>query len=229
MYDELDKGFVLLTYVCIDGQVFFLSLSIGHIGILRGFDGTLEHSIIVLPTLLILEVATGSNDAVDIALEVTQLACDLRAFCKPGNIDLTVGDITVLVALLGRMYGPVNQLLSMQLEDGGWAVIGTVGDIDVTAMAVQALAVHCGTNPEVQSACDRALEFLSEHQQDYGGYQSFGTENLESTAQVVTALSALGIDGFSDERFIKNGNTLLTGMLTFRQPDGTLSPDRFSV
>ena len=25
--------------------------------------------------------------------------------------DLTVGDITVLVALLGRMYGPVNSLL----------------------------------------------------------------------------------------------------------------------
>ena len=93
MYDELDKGFVLLTDVCIDSQVFFLSLSIGHIGILRGFDGTLEHSIIVLPTLLILEVATGSNDAVDIALEVTQLVCDLRAFCKPGNINLTVGDI----------------------------------------------------------------------------------------------------------------------------------------
>ncbi len=29
---------------------------------------------------------------------------------------LTVGDITVLVALLGRMYGPVNSLLNMQVE-----------------------------------------------------------------------------------------------------------------
>ena len=29
---------------------------------------------------------------------------------------LTVGDITVLVALLGRMYGPVNQLLNIQVE-----------------------------------------------------------------------------------------------------------------
>ncbi len=29
---------------------------------------------------------------------------------------LTVGDITVLVALLGRMYGPVNNLLNMQVE-----------------------------------------------------------------------------------------------------------------
>ena len=32
------------------------------------------------------------------------------------DADLTVGDITVLVALLGRMYGPVNQLLSIQVD-----------------------------------------------------------------------------------------------------------------
>ncbi len=30
--------------------------------------------------------------------------------------DLSVGDITVLVALLGRMYGPVNQLLNIQVD-----------------------------------------------------------------------------------------------------------------
>lgn len=30
--------------------------------------------------------------------------------------DLTVGDITVLVALLGRMYGPVNSLLNIQVD-----------------------------------------------------------------------------------------------------------------
>ena len=30
--------------------------------------------------------------------------------------NLTVGDITVLVALLGRMYGPVNQLLNIQVD-----------------------------------------------------------------------------------------------------------------
>ena len=32
------------------------------------------------------------------------------------NADLTVGDITVMVALLGRMYGPVNSLLNIQVE-----------------------------------------------------------------------------------------------------------------
>jgi len=32
------------------------------------------------------------------------------------NADLTVGDITILVALLGKMYGPVNSLLNIQVE-----------------------------------------------------------------------------------------------------------------
>ena len=32
------------------------------------------------------------------------------------NSDITVGDITVLVALLGRMYGPVNQLFNIQVD-----------------------------------------------------------------------------------------------------------------
>ena len=32
------------------------------------------------------------------------------------DANLSVGDITVLVALLGRMYGPVNSLLNMQVE-----------------------------------------------------------------------------------------------------------------
>ena len=35
---------------------------------------------------------------------------------KYGHEELTVGDITVMVALLGRMYGPVNQLLNIQVE-----------------------------------------------------------------------------------------------------------------
>ena len=33
-----------------------------------------------------------------------------------GNTELTIGDITVMVALLGRMYGPVNSLLNIQVD-----------------------------------------------------------------------------------------------------------------
>ncbi len=35
---------------------------------------------------------------------------------KFGNTTLSVGDITVMVALLGRMYGPVNALLNIQVD-----------------------------------------------------------------------------------------------------------------
>lgn len=35
---------------------------------------------------------------------------------EQGNTDLTIGDITVMVALLGRMYGPVNSLLNIQVD-----------------------------------------------------------------------------------------------------------------
>lgn len=43
---------------------------------------------------------------------------------------------------------------------------------------------------------------------------------MESTDQVTVALCCLGIDPLTDERFIKNGNTLLDGILRYRMDDG---------
>ncbi len=117
----------------------------------------------------------------------------------------------------------VNKLLSMQLSDNGWAVMGANGDIDVTAMAIQSLAPYYGDVSEVHQAVDDALNFLADKQKDYGGYASFGTDNLESTAQVLTALSSVGIDGLSDERFVKDGHSLLDGMNRYRLNDGSYS------
>ena len=54
----------------------------------------------------------------------------------------------------------VAEILSRQLNDGGWAVAGTNGDVDVTAMTIQALAPYCGEE-SVQSAVDSAVSFLS--------------------------------------------------------------------
>ncbi|MCR4780882.1 MAG: DUF4430 domain-containing protein [Ruminiclostridium sp.] len=113
------------------------------------------------------------------------------------------------------------ELLSMQFADGGWAVMGENGDIDVTAMAVQALAPH-NDDPAAAKAIDSALAFLSERQLDNGGYKSFGTENPESAAQVLIAMAQLGIAA-DDERFVKNGNTIIDGITRFRQSDGSFS------
>lgn len=81
-----------------------------------------------------------------------------------------------------------GEILSYQLSDGGWAVIGSYGDVDVTAMALQALAPHIGRS-DVRYAVDRALSLLSSKQLDSGGFKSMGSENCESAAQVVLQLS----------------------------------------
>ena len=115
-----------------------------------------------------------------------------------------------------------DDLLNMQFEDGGWAIMGENGDIDVTAMTVQALAPQYNENETVAAAVNNALGFLSSKQLDNGGYKSFGVENPESAAQVLIAVSQLGID-INDERFVKNNKTLIDGITRFALPDGSFS------
>ena len=114
------------------------------------------------------------------------------------------------------------EILSMQLADGGWAVMGEFGDPDVTSMTLQALAPLCD-DADVSAACDRALGYLSGAQLESGGYMSMGAENCESTAQVLCALSSLGIDCENDERFIKGGKTVIDAVMEYRLEDGSFS------
>lgn len=113
-------------------------------------------------------------------------------------------------------------LLSLQCADGGWALQGTVSDPDVTAMTLQALAPH-REDEAVRAAIDRALLRLSGLQRSEGDYASYGTPNPETTAQVLIALSALGIDAMTDARFIQDGCTLLDGLRRYCLPDGSFS------
>lgn len=116
-----------------------------------------------------------------------------------------------------------QKLLSLQLNDGGWAVMGTNGDVDVTAMAVQALAPYYYSDSSVRNAVDKALAMLSARQQSSGDYASYGVNNPESTTQVLVALSSLGIDCKSDSRFIKGGNTLLDVIGNYQLSNGAFS------
>ncbi|MCR5769523.1 MAG: DUF4430 domain-containing protein [Lachnospiraceae bacterium] len=137
----------------------------------------------------------------------------------------------------------VTKLLAEQHKDGGWSVMGEYGDIDVTAMALQALAPcvndhetegkENGSNSgagssaydvgKLKKAVERGVAFLSEYQLEDGAYKGFGVENAESTAQVLACLSALGIDCTKDERFIKNSNTIFDGLFKFALEDGSFS------
>lgn len=114
----------------------------------------------------------------------------------------------------------IDAILAAQLSDGGWNVNGNGADADMTAMAIQALAPYYSSNAKVKSAVDDALKRLSQMQEVNGGYTSWGTANAESVAQVIVALTSLGIDPASDGRFIKNGYSTLDALATFYNDKG---------
>jgi len=84
----------------------------------------------------------------------------------------------------------------------------------MTAMALTALASY-QEETDVKAAVDAALTYLSDAQQADGGFMSWGAANSESCAQVIVALTALGIDPAADSRFVKNGASPLDGLCAF--------------
>ena len=114
----------------------------------------------------------------------------------------------------------VDYIINAQLENGGWSLMGGEAEIDVTAMALQALAKY-QDRKDVAEAVEKGLAVLSERQNDQGGYQYNAAESVssESVSQVIVALAELGI-ALDDPRFVKNGNTLLDALMQFQQADG---------
>ena len=114
-----------------------------------------------------------------------------------------------------QMY--VDYILSCQLPGGGWNLTKTgTADPDLTAMALQALARY-QDQTKVKQAVSQGLTCLSRLQNPDGTFSSEGVANGESCAQVMIALGELGIS-LEDARFVKNGRTLLDGLLTFYRP-----------
>jgi len=108
-------------------------------------------------------------------------------------------DTFALIALdSGQFSGDrnqfINSLLDSQRADGVWSLgAGSnsapgMGDIDITAMVIQALAPYYGSNSDVRVAVDRSLNWLRS--------QTFS--DPEGTAQMIVALTALGSE-FADE------------------------------
>lgn len=140
------------------------------------------------------------------------------------------GPIWALIALDSGNYpapeGDVSRealiqvILDAQLADGGWALTGSISDADITGMALQALARYYKTNADVTEAVDKAIATLSMMQAADGSFASVDGGSSESVAQVIAALSALGIDADTDTRFIKNGVSALDALCAFFVEDG---------
>lgn len=147
---------------------------------------------------------------------------DIMQVTDTSNTDIN-GLVMGLLALNSRNYTSdtswlVQAVLEQQNKDGSWSASADtkpVGDVDMTAMALQALAPYHkdGGNETVNTAVEKALNWLS------GKYRS-GYDSSESCAQVVIALSALNLDANTDARFTKTveGKTLsvLGNLLQYR-------------
>ena len=120
-----------------------------------------------------------------------------------------------------QMY--IDCILNAELDEGGWTLSrrssADPAEADITGMALQALAKY-QDQPAVAAAIDRALSCMSKKQDERGGYANMdGDFNCESAVQMLVALCELGL-GWNDSRFVKNGNTLLENVLTFRTATG---------
>ena len=99
-------------------------------------------------------------------------------------------------------------LLNNACDNGGWTYGGDTSasaDVDMTAMVMQALAAYYD-RADVKAAVDKGLKALNGLQEETGGFSTYGSYNAESTAQVIVALTALGIDPTSTEWTQKYGN-----------------------
>ena len=119
----------------------------------------------------------------------------------------------------------VRSILDSRLEDGTWSYMGDSGDVDLTSIAIMALAPYRASNEDAGEAIDKAADWLASQMSDNGTFQSWGTYNSNSTASVIFGLSANGINPATDERFVRNGENPVSGMLSFALADGNFGYD----
>ena len=184
-------------------------------------NGRLDYARSTENSRIILALTAIGKDVTDVGGYNLLGGLDNMEFIENQGIN---GPIWALIALDSHDYPTsgdvtreklVQTILDAALENGGWALTGTTADPDMTAMAMQALAPYYDTDENVRAAVDKALDVLSAAQLPTGGFVSWGSENSESCAQVIVALTALGIDPATDSRFVKNGMTALDALASF--------------
>ena len=217
----LSEAYIAAYY---EKVVAYVKANIGSDGILRAPDDK-NTPVITDNERIALALTAIGKDPANVGGENLLKALqnkDIMKVTDTSNTDIN-GLVMGLLALNSRNYTSdtswlVQAVLAQQNEDGSWrASAGTksVGDVDMTAMALQALAPYYkdGGNETVNTAVEKALNWLS------GKYRS-GYDSSESCAQVVIALSALNLDANTDARFTKTveGKTLsvLGNLLQYR-------------
>lgn len=217
---ELSDAYIQAYY---DKVVAYVRKNMGADGVLR--DPESHNPVITDNERIALALTAIGKDPANVGGKNLLAALqdkDIMKVTDTSDTDIN-GLVMGLLALNSRNYTSdtswlVQAILGQQNADGSWSASADTkpaSDVDMTAMALQALAPYYkdGGNETVNTAVERALNWLS------GKYQS-GYDSSESCAQVVIALSALNLDANTDARFTKTveGKTLsvLGNLLQYR-------------
>lgn len=217
----LSEAYIAAYY---EKVVAYVKANIGSDGILRAPDDK-NTPVITDNERIALALTAIGKDPANVGGENLLKALqnkDIMKVTDTSNTDIN-GLVMGLLALNSRNYTSdtswlVQAVLEQQNKDGSWSASADtkpVGDVDMTAMVLQALAPYHkdSGNETVNTAVEKALNWLS------GKYRS-GYDSSESCAQVVIALSALNLDANTDARFTKTveGKTLsvLGNLLQYR-------------
>ena len=115
----------------------------------------------------------------------------------------------------------LDHLLGHQLSDGGFAFSGKTADPDMSGMALLTLANY-QDDSAVQNAIQRVKDVLREKQLATAGWASFGTENSNSIATVISGLVAIGENPLSDS-WKKGDVTPLDALQSFQLDNGSFT------
>ena len=229
----LSEAYIAAYY---EKVVAYVKANIGSDGILRAPDDK-NTPVITDNERIALALTAIGKDPANVGGKNLLTALQDRNIMQVTNTSDTDinGLVFGLLALNSRNYTPdtswlAQAILGQQNADGSWSAKADtkpVGDVDMTAMALQALAPYYkdGGNETVNTAVEKALNWLS------GKYRS-GYDSSESCAQVVIALSALNLDANTDARFTKTveGKTLsvLGNLLQYRVAENGGFKNRFA-
>ena len=177
-----------------------------------------------------LALAAIGKDPTNVGGKSFLQACDSMSYIKRQG---TSGPVWTLIALDSMDYptfGDVTRdklmeaILDRRMESGAWyiSITNKEDNVDMTAMAIQALAPYYAANADVKAAVDKAVSWLAAAQQADGSFAetAAAAASSESCAQVIVALTALGIAPVTGSRFTKNGKTVLDALCTFAVEGG---------
>ena len=183
--------------------------------------------------------AGGRNPGLELVADGTYY----RGYTAPLNAQGVNGAIWALITLdaldcklpqdaCDDRESMISMILDAHVPGEGFTLSGGESDLDITAHALTALAPYyrnarTGLSRDTQmlltQSVEESLTYLSHQQSQNGGFPGDGSPSSETCAQILIALCSLDIDPLTDTRFLQNGNSVLSALLSYQQPNGGFS------